>query len=175
MTRGVFSRLRTADVDIGWGRGRGDDHIHINCLRSRVDQHTSNPAVMQSSILCQPQACRAHPARRGASRPCRRVAVVKASSETEAYVPPSYRTAATELSALQRFSEVVPDVLLSQTLQKVEAPRAATASRSVLGGIIGNPSAPARYKVRASGGPGKQCTDCQILRVRPSLLPSGVT
>jgi hypothetical protein len=40
-------------------------------------------------------------------------------------------------------------VLLSQTLQEVEAPKAATVSRSVLGGIIGSPNSPPRYKVRA--------------------------
>lgn len=42
---------------------------------------------------------------------------MRASRSSEAYVPPSSRTACTELTALERYSEVVPDVLLSQTLQ----------------------------------------------------------
>ena len=91
-----------------------------------------------------------HHVRAQAPRRCRRSLVIRARTqgETASYVPPSYVGSATELTALQRFSEVVPDVLLSQTLQDVEAPKAATASRSVLGGIVASPSAPSRYKVR---------------------------
>lgn len=47
--------------------------------------------------------------------------------------------------------QVVPDVLLSQSLQKVEAPKAATSSRSVLAGIMNTPASMRRYKVRAAG------------------------
>lgn len=48
--------------------------------------------------------------------------------------------------------QIVPDVLLSQALQDVEAPKAATASRSVLYGILNSPSSFARYKVCGEGG-----------------------
>lgn len=50
--------------------------------------------------------------------------------------------------ALKTGLQVVPDVLLSQSLQQVEAPKAATSSRSVLAGIMGNPVSMRRYKVR---------------------------
>lgn len=46
------------------------------------------------------------------------------------------------------FPQVVPDVLLSQSLQKVEEPKAATSSRSVLAGIMGTPTSMRRFKVR---------------------------
>lgn len=103
---------------------------------------------------------------------------VRATQAADAYISPSSRTAATELQALERFSEVrgqflhtvctsrqalqvplltpwapspiaqiVPDVLLSQTLQSVEAPKAATSSRGVLAGILSSPSSFGRYKV----------------------------
>ena len=76
--------------------------------------------------------------------PGRRPCVVRAAQT--AYQSPSSKTAASELQALERYSEVVPDVLLSQTLQTVEAPKAATSSRSVLAGIMANPASFARYK-----------------------------
>lgn len=41
---------------------------------------------------------------------------------------------------------------IARLLQDVEAPKAATASRSVLAGIIGSPSAPPRYKVCSPEG-----------------------
>ena len=44
--------------------------------------------------------------------------------------------------------QVVPDVLLSQALQTLEAPKAATVSRSVLAGIMNTPASMRRYKVR---------------------------
>ncbi|KAL6782528.1 TAL2 [Auxenochlorella protothecoides x Auxenochlorella symbiontica] len=71
---------------------------------------------------------------------------VRATQAADAYISPSSRTAATELQALERFSEIVPDVLLSQTLQSVEAPKAATSSRGVLAGILSSPSSFGRYK-----------------------------
>lgn len=45
-------------------------------------------------------------------------------------------------------------MLLSQSLQKVEAPKAATSSRSVLAGIMNTPASMRRYKVWkvAAGG-----------------------
>lgn len=42
-------------------------------------------------------------------------------------------------------------MLLSQSLQKVEAPKAATSSRSVLAGIMNTPASMRRYKVRRAG------------------------
>ena len=46
--------------------------------------------------------------------------------------------------------QVVPDVLLSQNLQELEAPKAATASRSVLAGIMSTPATLRRFKVRGT-------------------------
>ncbi|KAL4446251.1 hypothetical protein ABPG77_003058 [Micractinium sp. CCAP 211/92] len=67
------------------------------------------------------------------------------ATKTE-YVSPSSRTSSTELQRLEALSTVVPDVLLSQSLQKVEAPKAATSSRSVLAGIMNTPASMRRYK-----------------------------
>lgn len=47
--------------------------------------------------------------------------------------------------------QVVPDVLLSQSLQDVEEPKAATSSRSVLAGIMSSPASVGRFKVRRAG------------------------
>lgn len=55
-------------------------------------------------------------------------------------------------------------MLLSQTLQNVEAPKAATSSRSVLYGIMKSPSSFGRYKVRWEvmvGGSGG-CAEDQV-------------
>lgn len=41
-------------------------------------------------------------------------------------------------------------MLLSQSLQKVEEPKAATTSRSVLAGIMGTPTSMRRFKVRTA-------------------------
>ena len=117
----------------------------------RLPHCVHQSAAMKATILRSPAPCtaRARPqplARRAAAAPVR-----AAANKADTYVPPSSRTAATELTALERFSEVVPDVLLSASLQAVEAPKAATASRSVLAGIIGSGTAPARYKVRRAG------------------------
>lgn len=43
-------------------------------------------------------------------------------------------------------------MLLSQTLQDLEAPKAATASRSVLAGIMSTPGTMRRFKVGAADG-----------------------
>lgn len=43
--------------------------------------------------------------------------------------------------------QVVPDVMLSQNLQDVESPKAATISRSVLNGILNNAASLQRYKI----------------------------
>lgn len=50
--------------------------------------------------------------------------------------------------------QIVPDALLSQTLQNVEAPKAATSSRGVLVGIMNSPSSFGRYKASGAGGVG---------------------
>jgi hypothetical protein len=47
--------------------------------------------------------------------------------------------------------QVVPDVLLSQSLQDVEEPKAATSSRSVLAGIMSSPASVGRFRVRRAG------------------------
>lgn len=69
------------------------------------------------------------------------------------YRPPSSRTAATELNYLESWSTVVPDTLLLQDIEKIEAPKAATVTSAVLGGILRNPAGLQEYKVRkyASG------------------------
>lgn len=68
------------------------------------------------------------------------------ATKTETYKSPSSSTASTELERLEALSTVVPDVLLSQSLQKVEEPKAATSSRSVLAGIMGTPTSMRRFK-----------------------------
>ena len=84
-----------------------------------------------------------------AGRRLRRAAATRAAAKTkeQSYVSPSSRTSSTELERLEALSTVVPDVLLSQSLQQVEEPKAATTSRSVLAGIMGNPVSMRRYKV----------------------------
>eukprot|EP00887_Chlorella_sp_A99_P006023 scaffold27.g6023.t1 len=82
--------------------------------------------------------------RRLSARRCRGVRVD--ASKLDSYVSPSSRTGANELTVLERWSEVVPDVVLSQTLQDLEAPKAATASRSVLAGIMSTPATMRRFK-----------------------------
>ncbi|PRW61225.1 putative transaldolase [Chlorella sorokiniana] len=78
-------------------------------------------------------------------RPARRAAMTVQATKTE-YRSPSSSTASTELERLEALSTVVPDVLLSQSLQKVEEPKAATTSRSVLAGIMGTPTSMRRFK-----------------------------
>lgn len=51
-------------------------------------------------------------------------------------------------------------MLLSQSLQQVEEPKAATTSRSVLAGIMGNPVSMRRYKVGAKGSGARRCISC---------------
>ncbi|CAL8466910.1 g6446 [Coccomyxa elongata] len=63
------------------------------------------------------------------------------------YRPPSSRTAATELDYLEGWSTVVPDTLLLQNIEKIEAPKAATVSSAVLGGILRNPAGLQEYKI----------------------------
>ncbi|KAL4856616.1 putative transaldolase [Chlorella vulgaris] len=94
-----------------------------NLRRSRCQIAATKPKVPTS----------AHP----------RHGVITAAAKQE-YVAPSSRVGSTELARLELLSTVVPDVLLSQSLQQVEAPKAATSSRSVLAGIMGNPQS--RYK-----------------------------
>ena len=64
--------------------------------------------------------------------------------------PPQPAARPTPLGLAQRpaLPQVVPDVLLSQSLQKVEEPKAATSSRSVLAGIMSQPTSMRRFKVR---------------------------
>ncbi|PSC70606.1 putative transaldolase [Micractinium conductrix] len=75
-----------------------------------------------------------------------RIRLARTHAETKQYVSPSSATSSTELQRLQTLSTVVPDVLLSQSLQKVEAPNAATTSRSVLAGIMSTPASMRRYQ-----------------------------
>lgn len=43
----------------------------------------------------------------------------------------------------------MPDTLLLQNIEKIEAPKAATVSSAVLGGILRNPAGLQEYKVNA--------------------------
>lgn len=65
------------------------------------------------------------------------------------YRPPSSQTAATELNYLENWSTVVPDTMLLQNIEKLEAPKAATVSSAVIGGILRNPAGLQEYKVLA--------------------------
>jgi hypothetical protein len=95
-----------------------------------------------SAVSKPPQAVSA---RHTVRRPARRAAMTVQATKTE-YRSPSSSTASTELERLEALSTVVPDVLLSQSLQKVEEPKAATTSRSVLAGIMGTPTSMRRFK-----------------------------
>lgn len=55
--------------------------------------------------------------------------------------------AATELEALSRFSTVVPDTYLMQDLQRLQTPKAATVTSSVLSGILNSPAGLREYEV----------------------------
>ena len=64
------------------------------------------------------------------------------------HAPPTLSPAATpQLGLIRGPLQVVPDVLLSQSLQDVEEPKAATSSRSVLAGIMSSPASVGRFKV----------------------------
>lgn len=80
------------------------------------------------------------------ARAPRGVNTVCAIPRTE-YKSPSSQTAATELELLERFTVVVPDTLLLQDIESIEAPKAATVSSSVLTGILRNPTGLQEYKV----------------------------
>ena len=116
--------------------GQSKPYLTFVCL----DKMPGTAILLHAPVVC--------PRARQQVRASRRNVLIRASQDTkEAYVPPSMRTSHTELDALKYSgSEVVPDVLLSQNLQDVEQPKAATSSRSVLGGILNSPGL-RRYKV----------------------------
>ena len=64
------------------------------------------------------------------------------------YQAPSYRTAATELDALERWSVVVPDTGALGEIQQIDDPKAATVSSAVLTGILRNPAGQQELKAR---------------------------
>ena len=66
------------------------------------------------------------------------------------YKSPSSSTASTELQYLESYTTVVPDTLLLQNIEEIEAPKAATVSSAVLAGILRTPGALQEYKVRAA-------------------------
>ena len=75
--------------------------------------------------------------------------VVCAAAPRTEYKSPSSRVAATELEYLERYTTVVPDTLLLQDIEKIEAPKAATVSSAVLSGILRNPAGLQEYKVKS--------------------------
>lgn len=64
------------------------------------------------------------------------------------YQAPSYRTAATELDVLERWSVVVPDTGALKEIQQIDDPKAATVSSAVLTGILRNPAGQQELKAR---------------------------
>ena len=64
------------------------------------------------------------------------------------YQAPSYRTAATELDVLERWSVVVPDTGALGEIQQIDDPKAATVSSAVLTGILRNPAGQQELKAR---------------------------
>ncbi len=72
------------------------------------------------------------------------------AAQLEKYKPPSSSTASTELEYLEQYTTVVPDTLLLQNIEEIEAPKAATVSSAVLAGILRTPSALQDYKVLAT-------------------------
>ena len=75
--------------------------------------------------------------------------IVCAQPKTEVYRSPSTATASTEFQYLERWTTVVPDTLLLEKMEELEAPKAATVSSAVLGGILRNPAGFQEYKVNA--------------------------
>lgn len=72
---------------------------------------------------------------------------VACAAQLEKYKPPSSSTASTELEYLEQYTTVVPDTLLLQNIEEIEAPKAATVSSAVLAGILRTPGALQDYKV----------------------------
>ena len=81
---------------------------------------------------------------------CATVRVSCAAQLEKRYKSPSSSTASTELQYLESYTTVVPDTLLLQNIEEIEAPKAATVSSAVLAGILKTPSALQEYKVRAA-------------------------
>ena len=81
---------------------------------------------------------------------CATVRVSCAAQLEKRYKSPSSSTASTELQYLESYTTVVPDTLLLQNIEEIEAPKAATVSSAVLAGILRTPSALQEYKVRAA-------------------------
>ena len=73
---------------------------------------------------------------------------VSCAAQLEKYKPPSSAVGATELEYLESHTTVVPDTLLLQNFEEIEAPKAATVSSAVLAGILRTPGALQEYKVR---------------------------
>ena len=79
---------------------------------------------------------------------CATVRVARAAQLEKRYKSPSSSTASTELQYLESYTTVVPDTLLLQNIEEIEAPKAATVSSAVLAGILRTPGALQEYKVR---------------------------
>jgi hypothetical protein len=103
-----------------------------------------------SSVLGTPRCLHNTSRGRQSACPSHSLVVCAAAPRTE-YKSPSSRVAATELEYLERFTTVVPDTLLLQDIEKIEAPKAATVSSAVLSGILRNPAGLQEYKVLHQG------------------------
>lgn len=100
---------------------------------------------------------------------------VACAAQLEKYKPPSSSTASTELEYLEQYTTVVPDTLLLQNIEEIEAPKAATVSSAVLAGILRTPGALQDYKVpRDSGSHAIQSESkrgCSMSSLAPKLYP----
>ena len=107
---------------------------------------------------------------------CYNVRILCAAQLEKRYKSPSSSTASTELQYLESYTTVVPDTLLLQNIEEIEAPKAATVSSAVLAGILRTPSALQEYKVRAAtphqveGKGGAQLTQRTYLSLRSMLV-----
>ena len=89
---------------------------------------------------------------------------VSCAAQLDKYKPPSSAVGATELDYLESYTTVVPDTLLLQNIEQIEAPKAATVSSAVLAGILRTPGGLQEYKVSTFAElPGMFVNDAQIL------------
>ena len=143
LQRGVLDHPRQPCVPQG-------EETHLPSRRSSHAHRlvSARTMVLSSAMIgrqCLPlqRSCMLH----SMARVPRGAHIVCAAPRTD-YRSPSSQTAATELELLERFTVVVPDTLLLQDIESIEAPKAATVSSAVLTGILRNPTGLQEYKVR---------------------------
>lgn len=96
---------------------------------------------------------------------------VSCAAQLEKYKSPSSSTASTELEYLESYTTVVPDTLLLQNIEQIEAPKAATVSSAVLAGILRTPGGLQEYKVRGDAtGQHKNMQFQKGLAILPQIM-----